>query len=209
VAGVTGKDEYDLKPFFYRQLGDVDEVAYRQEVMKDLEHPGLFARIGAFAEKMQEVRSYLRALEEAYYRLHKQGWLLDAAATYRAAVRQLTTDLTELELRSQGFREFREYLSSDIASEPFTALAADTERVKSDLCSVTYAVVIRGLAVTVRRYQDEIGYSAEIERTFSKFRQGDVKDYLIRYSESTGMDHVGAQIAELVAKLYPGNICIL
>jgi hypothetical protein len=66
--------------------------------MKDLEDSGLFARIGAFAERMKEVRSYLRALEEAYYRLHKNGWLLDAAAMYCAAVRQLTTDLTEVEL---------------------------------------------------------------------------------------------------------------
>ena len=108
VAGVTGKDEYDLKPFFYLQLGDVGEIAYRQEVIKDLEDPGLFERIGAFAERMQEVRSHLRAVEEAYYCLHKQGWLLDAAAVYCAAVRQLTADLTETELRSRVFREFRE-----------------------------------------------------------------------------------------------------
>jgi DNA mismatch repair protein MutS len=203
VSGVTGKDQYDLKPFFYRQLGDADEIAYRQEVMRDLEDPGLFPRIVAFAKKMQEARSHLRAVKEAYYRLHKQGWLLDAAEIYCSAIRELTADLTEVELRSLGLREFREYLSSYVASEPFAAFAADTERVKCDLGSVRYAVVIRGLAVTVRRYQDEIDYSAEIERTFSKFRQGDVKDYLIRYSEFTGMGHVEAQIAELVAKLHP------
>jgi DNA mismatch repair protein MutS len=203
VAGVTGKDEYDLKPFFYRQLGDVDEIAYRQEVMKDLEDPGLLERIQAFAEKMQEIRSRLRGVEEAYYRLHKNGWLLEAAAIYCAAVRKLAADLTATELRSCGFRAFREYLSSYVASVPLTALAADTERVKSDLCSVTYAVVVRGLAVTVRRYQDEIDYSAEIERTFSKFRQGEVKDYLIKYPEFNSMGHVDAQIVELVAKLYP------
>ena len=40
VAAVTGKDEYDLKPFFYCQLGDIDEIAYRQQVLKDLESPG-------------------------------------------------------------------------------------------------------------------------------------------------------------------------
>jgi DNA mismatch repair protein MutS len=171
--------------------------------MKDLEVPELFERIQAFAEKMQEVRSHLRAVEEAYYRLHKQGWLLDAAEIYCSAIRELTADLTEVELRSRGFLEFRQYVSSYVGSESFVALAVDTERVKSDLRSVKYCVVIRGLEVTVRKYQDEIDYSAEIERTFSKFRQDDVKDYLIRYSEFTGMGHVEVQIAELVAKLHP------
>ena len=89
VAGVTGKDEYDLKPFFYRHLGDVDEIAYRQQVMRDLERPKLFERIGSFAENMVEMRSHLRAAEQAYYRLHGNGWFLDAAAIYCAAIQQL------------------------------------------------------------------------------------------------------------------------
>ena len=171
--------------------------------MKDLESPRLFERVGAFAEKMLEMRSHLRAVEQAYYRLHKNGWLLDAAAIYCAGVQQLTTDLRETELQSRGFREFREYVSSYVASEPFAALAADTERVKTDLRSIKYSVLVRGLAVTVQKYQDEIDYSAEIEQIFTKFRQGAVKDYLIRFSEFTGIGHVEAQIVELVAKLHP------
>jgi hypothetical protein len=90
-----------------------------------------------------------------------------------------------------------------VASELFAALAADTERVKTDLRSVRYSVVIRGLAVTVRKYQNEIDYSAEIEQTFAKFRHGDVKDYLIKFPEFTGVGHVEAQIVELVARLHP------
>jgi hypothetical protein len=202
VAGVTGKDDYELKPFFYRPLGDFDEIAYRQEVMKDLESPGLFERIGAFAEQMREMRRHLQAAEEAHYRLNKNGWLLDAAAIYCAAVGRLNTDLTEAEPQSRGLCGLRDYVSGHVASEDFAALATATARVKTDLGSVRYCVVIRGLAVTVRRYQGEADYSAEIERSFAKFRQGDVKDYLIKYPEFTGMGHVEAQIAELVAKLH-------
>ena len=203
VAAITGTDEYDLKPFFYRLLGDADEIAYRQQVMKDLECPRLFERIGAFTQQMLKVRSHLRAVEQAYYRPHKNGWLLEAGAIYCAAVLQLATDLSETELLSRGLRELREYVSGYVASEAFAALAADTERLKIDLHAVTYSVIIRGLSVTVRKYQDEIDYSAEIEQTFAKFRRGEVKDYLIKYSEFTGIGHVDAQIVELVARLHP------
>src|SRR5215475_1132420 len=155
VAGITGKDEYDLKPFFYRPLAATDEIIYRQQVMKDLECPRLFEQIGAFAQRMREVRSYLQAVEQAYYRPHKNGWLLEAGATYCAAVLQLATDLAETELLSRGFRELREYVPGYVVSKPFTAFAADTERLKSDLHAVTYSVLIRGLSVTVRKYRGE------------------------------------------------------
>ena len=204
VAAVTaGRDEYTLQPFFHRPLAEVDEILYRQEVMRDLESPGLFERIVAFAGRMQEVRRRLRAGEEAHYRWHKNGWLLDAAAVYCDAVRQLTADLTEAEPRSLGLRHFCLWLSDHVGSTTFAAFAADTERVRAGLRTVEYGVVVRGLAVTVRKYQQERDYSAEIEQTFAKFRQGAVKDYLVKFPEYPGMGHVEAQIVELVAKVHP------
>ncbi|HZU88082.1 MAG TPA: DNA mismatch repair protein MutS [Stellaceae bacterium] len=204
VAAVTaGRDEYDLQPFFHRPLDDPDEIVYRQEVMRDLESPSLFAPIAAFADRMRHMRSHLRAAEERYYRLNKQGWLLDAVAIYCAAVRQLTADLAEIEPQSQGLRNFRDYLSDYAAAQSFRTLVADTERVKAALNSVKYCIQIRDSSVTVRNYEDEADYSLEIERTFAKFRQGDVKDYRTKFPEFSGMNHVEAQILEFVARLYP------
>ncbi len=204
IAAVTaGRDEYDLKPFFHHRLDDSDEIAYRQEVMRDLENPSLNARIGAFAESMQNMRSHLRAAEERYYRLNKEGWFLEAAAIYCAAVARLAADLAEAGPQSRGFRSLRDYLLRYIDAQPFRRLVADAERVKAGLGSVKYCVHIRDSAATVRNYQDEADYSIEIEQTFAKFRQGDAKDYGIKFPEYGGINHVEAQILEFVAKLYP------
>src|SRR5712692_236740 len=180
AAATTGKDEYDLKPFFHRQLDDVDDIAYRHEVMKDLESPRLLERIGSFAEKMREMRRHLKQAEKLYYRLQKNAWFLDAVAIYCEAIRQLLADLKQTEPKSRGFRDFRQYLASYVKSESFNNLVADTKRVEADLRSVKYCVVIRGTGVTVRGYEAETDYSVEIERTFAKFRQSSVKDYRVK-----------------------------
>jgi DNA mismatch repair protein MutS len=204
VAAVTaGKDEYDLKSFFHRPLDEVDAIAYRQEIMQDLENPDLLRRITAFAEKMREIRSYLRGVEERYYHLNKKGWFVDAVAIYCAAVARLAADLGETDLQSRGFHGLRDYLSRYVAAPPFHRLVADTERVKAALGSVKYCIYLRDGAVTVRNYQDEADYSAEIEATFAKFRQGKINDHSIKFTEFSGMNHIEAQIIEFVANLHP------
>jgi DNA mismatch repair ATPase MutS len=56
----------------------------------------------------------------------------------------------------------------------------------------------------VLNYNSEIDYSEAIEKTFSKFKQGGVKDYRVKFSSSSDMNHVESQVLELVAQLNPG-----
>jgi len=56
--------------------------------------------------------------------------------------------------------------------------------------------------VEVSRYDGEADYSAEIARTFERFQQGAVKDYRVKYRGWPGMNYVGAQILDLVARLF-------
>jgi DNA mismatch repair ATPase MutS len=57
--------------------------------------------------------------------------------------------------------------------------------------------------VLVRKYESEADYSAQVEKTFAKFKQGAVKDYQATFPSYPDMNHVEAQILDLVARLYP------
>jgi DNA mismatch repair protein MutS len=61
----------------------------------------------------------------------------------------------------------------------------------------------------VTRYEEEADYSAAVLKTFERFKQGAVKDYRVRHRVWPGMNHVAAQILELVAKLFPEEFTAL
>ena len=202
-AITTGKEEYHLKPFFYASLKDTGAIAYRQEIMRDLENEILFERIKSFAEKMREMRRYIALVDTLYYKYHKEGWFLEALVMYCKAVTCLLNDLDLADLKSRGLLAFREYLANYTASGRFTSLAAETKNLKADLTDVTYCLTIKGNRIKVRKYESEIDYSTDVERTFERFKQGAVKDYRAKFPMDFGMNHVEAGILDLVAKLYP------
>ncbi|MGH3305237.1 MAG: MutS-related protein, partial [Streptosporangiaceae bacterium] len=172
------------------------------EVFRDLEDTDFFQAAIRFAEQMRQVRVHLDQLAKMHSARQREGWFLDAAAIYCDAVRALAADLNARPVTSRGLTEFRAYLAGYIGSAGFARLAADTADRKSDLAAITYQVRIKGPRVEVSRYDGEPDYSAEIQNTFERFRQGAVKDYRVEYRTWPGMTHVGAQIAELVARLY-------
>jgi hypothetical protein len=205
VAAITaGKEEYDLKPFFWLSLSDVDAIVYRQEIMQDLEHPPLFDAIKAFAESMRATRNHLAQAEKLHYKLQKQRWFLDAVDTYCEAVSRLADDLSRAKPASRGLSAFIDYVNGYVASEGFVSLAKHTNELTKDLAAVRYTVLIMGPHVQVRQFDGECDYGAEVEATFEKFQQGAVKEYAFRFSESAEMNHVEAAILDRVAKLYPG-----
>jgi DNA mismatch repair protein MutS len=203
AALTAGREEYDLAGFFYRPLHELEDVHYRHHVLDDLEGAAVLGAVRAFADGMQQMRTHLALVAKLHYARQKQRWFLEAGSVYRRSVCDLHDQLEELELRSPGFLGLRAYLIRYVGSDAFTALTQDIQGVEDDLAAVTYAVHIRGNRVRVSRYEDESDMSAEIERTFEKFQQGAVHDYRVRFRGQADMNHVEAQILDLVAKLHP------
>jgi DNA mismatch repair protein MutS len=211
VTAIAGdREERELiTRVLFGHLHDADAVRYRHEVFRDLEDPALLDEVQRFAGLMREVRGHLRQLPKMDYRYHREGWLLDAAAIYCDAVRSLAEHLASAPVSSRALLAFREYLASYVASAGFTALASDTRSRKDALGRIRYCTRIRSGRVDVSRYQEEADYSAAVLQTFERFKQGAVNDYRIRYRTWPGMNHIAAQILELVARLFPEEFTAL
>jgi DNA mismatch repair protein MutS len=211
VAAVAGdREERDLiTAVLNRPLHDAGAVRYRQDVFRDLEDPALLDAAQRFSGQMGEVRAHLRQLPEMRYRHQREAWLLDAAAIYCDAVASLAAQLASAPVASGAVAALRDYLGSYVASAGFTALTDDTRSRKDALSRIRYCTRISGGRVEVSRYDGEADYSAAVLKTFERFKQGAVKDYLIRYRAQPGMNHVAAQIVELVARLFPDEFTAL
>ncbi len=204
ITGITsGKEEYDLKSFFHAPLKSARAVTYRQQIMRDLEDPGLYASVALFAQSMRTVREHLAQSEKLRNRHQREAWFLEAIAVYCEAVTSLNTDLAAARLQSRGLVAFREYLSAYVKSGPFLSLLEETKTQKANLASIQYSVIIRDGSFTVRKHEGECDYSAEVERTFERFKLGAVKDYTVDFHEWPEMSQVEEKILEFVAKLYP------
>ena len=204
VASLTaGREHYDLAPFFYRPLHEVEAVHYRHHVLSDLEHEPVLEAVREFAREMQQMRSHLELLEKLHHARQKQRWFVTAVAVYCRAVRDLLERLASLELRSQGFHALRDYVSRYVDADDFGRLERETRAVEDNLAAVRYAIHARGNRVRVSRYDGQADMSEEIQRTFERFKQGEAADYLVKLDDWADMNHIEARILDLVAKLNP------
>jgi len=203
VAAITaGKAEYNLAPFFYWPLIDFDAVHYRHEVMRDLEDVVLFGNIKTFAAALRAMRETLKQLEKRHYKHEKEALFLDAVDAYCGAIASITRDLGNTNLHSRGLLSFRKYLADYAASDRFTSLLAETRKLKADMSSVKYTLQIKGSSITVRKYDSESDYTADVEETFRRFQQGAVNDYNAKFKDYPQMNHVEAAVMDRVARLY-------
>jgi hypothetical protein len=202
-AVTAGKGEYNLGPFFYSPLTDVDAIEYRHEIMRDLENSSALPHIMNFAQAMRSMREHLVQADQLHHRYQKERWFLDAVGIYCDLVNQLSDDFAAADLRSRGFLLFRDYLMSYKASARFTSLLAETQTLKARLSAIKSSLLIKEGCFTVRRYDSETDYSADVEQTFEKFKQGLVKNYTVKFSDPPDMNHIEEKVLDFVALLYP------
>ena len=204
VASVTaGKEEYDLAPFFFRPLRTVDEVTYRQAVMRDLESSATYDAVSKFAEGMRQVRSRLAQIEKLYYRYQKEAWLLDAVGDYWQAVETLRSRLLDSCPKSAALVRFVSFLDSYIDASRFGEMKNESVALRAKLAAIRYFLVIGAGVITVTEFRDETDYGAEIEADFAKFKRGEAGEYAFKFYESPSMNHIEARILDRVALMNP------
>jgi DNA mismatch repair protein MutS len=204
VGAITaGQEEYDLMPFFYIALHDINTIVYRHEVMRDLENQVTLKYIKSFNERMRSVRMHLTQADKSYYTYQREAWFLDAVEIYCDGVDCLSQDLNSSGIASRALAAFRDFLKGYTESAPFQTVHREAKQLKADLSTVQYCVLINGRSVKVRNYDSEVDYSAEVITTFKKFQQGAAKDYRLKFDDCEEMNHVEAQILSCVALLYP------
>ena len=155
-AITVGKQEYNLKPFFYTPLNAIDAIKYRHEIFRDLENKKLFEDIKSFSQKMHTMREHLAKADKLYYKYQKDRWFLETIEIYCDAINCLVHDLSLADLKSRGFLAFREYVTDCANSERFTSLLAETKKLFDDLSSVKYCMLIKDASIKVRKYESEI-----------------------------------------------------
>ncbi len=204
TALTAKRQEYALETFFYTPLRAPEDIAYRHAALRDLEDESLRAALRAFAEGMRRVRRHLAMLENLDFRPNRQGWMLEAALIYTRTACALGEALARRPLRSTAFRGLRAFVQEYLASPSFRALRDEAESVEAALGGVRFDILIRPGRFSVRKYADEAGYNAEIERLFARFHQGEAQNYHPDLPQQRiGMNHIEGQILEFVSRLFP------
>lgn len=204
VAAITaGKKEYDLAGFFRMPLSEVDDINFRQEIMRDLENDRLINVLQTFAERMHAVREHLVQSDKQGYKAEKERWFLDAAELYCNAVTGLAEDLSDASIASRGLSQFREFATDYAASDIFRWHLEEAKQVKADLALIRYELLISRLHVEVRAYEGGPEYSKEIESLFERFRQGDVEPYSFKISQSDSLSKVDSMILDRLVSRHP------
>jgi len=164
-----GKEQYNLKPFFYAYLQDSAAIVYRQQVMRELELRDVMSAINEFAWSMQRMRRMLKEAKDCQYLYQQERFFLDAVIAYGNSLHSLYRQLDALPLVSEGLCAFRKYLAAYIASPAFTILTTESTRILSGLQEVNYELHIQGLTVQVLPAGPKADYAGETEGLYKNF----------------------------------------
>lgn len=202
-AVVAPWQDYDLAGFFHASLPSEDAIAYRQEVMRDLEQPDIMAAVRRFTERLRGMRQQLPLATKCHNEHERNRWHLGSVQLYGEAIAAHHRELVPLALQSRGLRSWRQYIKAYAESPSFARLMEQATQVQHNLAAIVYTFTVAGANVTVRLYAGEPDYTAEIEQMFAKFRRGAVKDYLAKLPVTVGLNHIEAQVLDCVARLNP------
>ena len=203
------RDEYDLRAFFFAPCPDVEAVAYRHEVFRDLESSELTATLRSLADGMRLVRGRMARSSTSRHRYERERWLVEAVRVYVPTIIALADGLDAASPSSRGLGQIADHLRCYVGSDGFARLGSDARRVVTALDALDFRLRISGRRVVVSRYEAEPDYGVELLATFARFRAADVAPPEFSMPSKGALDHVEAAVLEGVARMHPDPFAAL
>lgn len=200
----AGHEQLDFSSIFYAPLSRADDVAYRHEVLEDMERSPVQEAARDFGRGMRESRETIALARSLRSRWQQERLFVDAVSAYCDAVRSLSGALAGAQPRSRGLRELTAYIGEYCSSSAFTALVEEAAEIVTALGAVRYALNIRANRVTVAEAPEEPDYAQEIEEFFAKFGEGADPRRVAPRRGPVSVNQVEAEVLDIVARLNPG-----
>ena len=203
VKMCAGRPHNRLAPYFWTRVSNAVAIRYRQDVMREIEGNDVAPVIGRFVDAFRLVRQQQSLMSQVRYAWRAERCLLDAAAAYCSAVRQLARDLEGLPLASSGLQCLRTYIETYERSSIFDTLCRDVERTQREVGSITYLLHVHGNRVHISKPDDEADLGQEVSKLFERFRDhGEAGDPVV-FRGAGGFSHIDAAILKHVAGVFP------
>ncbi|MET3036872.1 hypothetical protein ABXT08_12255 [Chryseobacterium sp. NRRL B-14859] len=200
---ILGREEYNLRPIFNRWPLEKEVILYRQQIMSEIENETINTGLLGFSNEMKAMRTMLKNAVTCRYEYHRERLFLDSVYAYCQAVLNLEEKLSSIQLSSDGLKNFSSFISAYVSSEPFQSQLKVAEELIQEMGKVRYDLEIDGLLVKVLPYRPQTDYDTEIRSFYSKFIEGQNKDYRESFPVSMQMNDVEALILKGIATLYP------
>jgi hypothetical protein len=198
---IHGREEYKLDQYFYGLNKNLEQIQYRQEIMKDMEKEKHYKTILPFTKNLSDMRNTLDRIENLYCPLQQQRGYLELALRYQKNLEDFLEKLKSEQFQSAGLKELINQLMIILGSSKFIEFKNKTVNLFESLKKISYCVFISETKVSVRCCEED-DYAVEVAKNLylSDVPLGD--DNIVD-NQTFDLNHVEAQILEGVAKLYP------
>lgn len=198
---VDGREKYKLNQYFYNLNKNLEQIQYRQEIMKDFEEEKVYKTILSYSKCLADIRNTLDRIENLYYPLQQQRCYLELALRYQKNLEDFLEGLKSVQVKSVGLKELINQFIEILCTGTFVEFKNKTANLCESLKKIRYCVVIVENKVSVRRCEED-DYAGEVAKNLY-LSDIPLDDDNIVGNQTVDLNHVEAQILEGVAQLYP------
>ncbi|MGE4547369.1 MAG: DNA mismatch repair protein MutS [Desulfurella sp.] len=195
------KPKYNLKPYFFTTLNNLEDIEYRHKVLMDLENAKNFNIFDKFCFQFETVNDLLAKSRKSFYKYEKQFCFLNAVNNYCNAIFYLQKESLKLDFKSQGLKAFINYLSNYTKKPDFINLSDTATELEGKLLSIKFNILIKDATITISK-DNTNDFEQDVIDTFLHLAGNVDKEYT-NFKQSTDTNHIEYQIVEKLEKLYP------